>query len=64
MDLNKAVLLIASGVIFDTIPKDVLEKDGNREKLLDAIMADAHGPLYRKATQLAENGGPDEADRN
>ena len=51
MDLDKAVLMIAAGVIFDTIPKDALEKDGIRERLLEEIMSSVHGPLYRKATQ-------------
>ena len=36
-DLDRTTLLIAGGVILDTIPREILDKGGTREKLLAAI---------------------------
>ena len=40
-NMDKAALLIANGVMFDTIPLDVLGEDDNRSRLLDAIQKES-----------------------
>ena len=40
-DLDKSVLLIAGGVILDTIPAETLSQQGVRKKLLEAIAAES-----------------------
>ncbi|MBQ6322040.1 MAG: hypothetical protein IJI24_04130 [Lachnospiraceae bacterium] len=56
-DLDQTTLLIAGGVILDTIPRKILDQGGNREKLLAAIRREGRGTEEGEISSGSSSGG-------